>query len=154
VPRTGLSRAAATSARPVRRRLLSNSACANDGLVTSISVPSSPSESVRYESISRNSASSLEFLALAIKLEHYGREGTRRVNVRVDSYPSVPIISDNVNFDTRGLAGALRPRLLFPLDMGPLLWAPAESLADGEYGRWRGQYFFPYSNKVGCIRRR
>jgi hypothetical protein len=92
-------------------------------------------------------------LALAIELEHYGRKGTRRVNVRVDSYPSVPIISDNVNFDTRGLAGALRTRLFLPLDMCVLLWAPEKSLADGEYGRWRGQYFFPNSNKVGSIRR-
>jgi hypothetical protein len=38
--------------------------------------------------------------------------------VRVDTNPSVPIVSDNVNLDTRGFAGALRARLIFSLAMG------------------------------------
>ena len=47
VPRTGLTRAAATRARPARRRLLSNSVCGSDEQAMPPDAPFSPSESVR-----------------------------------------------------------------------------------------------------------
>lgn len=38
--------------------------------------------------------------------------------MRVDANPSVAIIGNNVNLDTRGFAGALRARLFFSLAVG------------------------------------
>lgn len=46
-------------------------------------------------------------------------EHTEGHYVRIDTNPSVPIVSDNVNLDTRGFSGALRrARLFFSLAIG------------------------------------
>lgn len=71
-PGTVFSLAAATSERAILRTELSSSACASEGRPSSegLSSPSS-SESVWYESISRNSARILEFLILSHDSNQY-----------------------------------------------------------------------------------
>jgi len=75
--------------------------------------------------------------------------------VRVDTDPSMAIIGDNVNLDTRGgLSGILRARLFFCLAVGRRnVWSFAERLANRDYGGWGRQDFFPHGDEVGRIRR-
>ena len=60
-------------------------------------------------------------MALAAESENQGgnETGVRR-DVRVDSDPRMPIVSDDVNLDSRRLVlvGVLRVRLFLPFDVG------------------------------------
>ncbi len=78
--------------------------------------------------------------------------------MRVDLDPRVPIISNDINLDPRGLVlvGVLRVRLFSSFDVGRscIFCVFKKGLSNCNYGKWRGQHFLPHSDEIGSIYRR
>lgn len=140
IPLGGFRRAAWRSERPARRMELSNSFGARLGLPSESS--SSSSDSVKYESISRNSAKRREFLVLFFVSAKY--QTNEQCNARVHANPSPSTLSNDINLDSGSLARATSRDMLGLV----ALWKRTPDCHDGWWGM---QYLVPYRYEVRRI---